>query len=70
MCRLRAHTTEVTEMMTKRATNLSSMEDSLADGAIVLHLSIQLNWVYVKVITPNGHFRTRRYRHDQQVKVI
>jgi hypothetical protein len=43
--------------------------DQLRDGAFVLHTSIQREWVYVKVITLDGHFRTRRYRHNQLVEV-
>jgi hypothetical protein len=43
--------------------------DTLRDGAHVLHVSVQLEWVYVKVLTPDGHFRTRRYRHDALVEV-
>jgi hypothetical protein len=60
-------------MTTKRPDSLSGIyggPDKLADGAFVLHVSTQLNWVYVQVITPDGHFRTRRYRHDAQVKVM
>ena len=57
---------------TKRPGCLSSTlgVDRLADGSFVLHVSTQLNWTYVRILTPDGHFRTRRYRHDQEVKVM
>ena len=51
------------QMVTDRA------GDVLADGAFVLKVSIQASNVYVRVLVPGGHFRTRRYRHDQMVKV-
>jgi hypothetical protein len=41
----------------------------LADGALIVRNSIQRDRVYVKVVTPDGHARTRRYRHDQMVSV-
>jgi regulation of enolase protein 1 (concanavalin A-like superfamily) len=44
--------------------------DRLADGSFVLHVSTQTDWTYVRILTPDGHFRTRRYRHDQEVKVM
>lgn len=59
-------------MATKRADDLVPAgclgADILADGAIVLHLSFQLNWIYAKVVK-GGRFTTRRYRYGQQVRV-
>ena len=40
----------------------------LADGALITHLSFQRTWVYARVLK-DGHARTRRYRHAQDVKV-
>jgi hypothetical protein len=41
----------------------------LADGSLILRNSIQSDWVYVKIVTVDGYARTRRYRHDQLVRV-
>lgn len=42
----------------------------LADGAIVLTLSFQLDWVYATVVKPaTARVTVRRYRYDQDVKV-
>ena len=64
-------TTNTTHMV--KATELGiaglSRDGVLADGAMVLHTSIQREWVYAQVVTPDGHFRTRRYRHSQLVEV-
>lgn len=60
-------------MTTKKASHFStylSNGDRLADGSLVLHMSHQLNWVYLQILTTDGHFRTRRYRPDQEVKVM
>lgn len=43
--------------------------DVLADGSHVLKVSIQVDKVYVKLLTTAGHFRTRRYAHDKMVEV-
>jgi hypothetical protein len=53
-----------------KATNLSSATDTLADGALVLHVSIQRVYVYVQVFNPTtARMTTRRYSHDKMVKV-
>ncbi|HET6911264.1 MAG TPA: hypothetical protein VFH54_18190 [Mycobacteriales bacterium] len=59
------------KITTKRPGCLSSTPgvDVLADGSFVLHVSHQLKWVYVRILTTDGHFRTRRYRRDSQIKV-
>lgn len=60
-------------MRTKRPGCLNASSgnwDRLADGSFVLHISTQINWTYVQILTTDGHFRTRRYRHDQEVKVM
>ncbi len=53
---------------TVKATALGEL-DILADGAIVLNTSHQLNWFYAQVATRQGRVTRRRYRHDQLVKV-
>lgn len=40
----------------------------LADGATILRLSFQRDWVYAHIIK-DGQPRTRRYRHDQDVRI-
>lgn len=52
---------------TVKATNLPGTF-ALADGALVLRVSIQRHWVYVKAVK-DGHPIRRRYRHDQMVAV-
>lgn len=50
-----------------KATNLPGTF-ALADGALVLRVSVQQNWVYVKAVKAGRPVR-RRYRHDQMVTV-
>lgn len=52
---------------TVKATALGEL-DILADGAIVLNTSHQLDWFYAQVVK-SGRVTRRRYRHDQLVKV-
>ena len=52
---------------TVKASNLAPFT-WLADGALILRLSFQRTWVYARIVK-DGHARTRRYRHDQDVKV-
>jgi hypothetical protein len=53
---------------TVKARNLTS-DHWLADGAIILRLSFQLDWVYAKIVK-GGHVSRRRYRYDQDIKII
>ena len=53
---------------TVKARNLTPLT-WLADGALIVHLSFQRTWVYARVLTEDGHARTRRYRHDKDVNV-
>jgi hypothetical protein len=57
----------MTEQKFEKATNLPGTF-ALADGAIVLHVSVQRRFVYVKA-SKNGRPVRRRYRHDQLVAV-
>lgn len=54
--------------VTVKARNLTP-HTWLADGALIIHLSFQRTWVYAQILTEDGHARTRRYRHDKDVKV-
>lgn len=45
-----------------------SRDGVLADGALILGVSVQREWVYAKVVK-DGRMRTRRYRHDQMVEL-
>lgn len=56
----------ITDTPTK-ATHIT-VDDTLADGAIVLATSHQREWFYVKAIK-RGRSVRRRYRHDQIVSV-
>lgn len=51
-----------------KATNLSG-DEYLADGAIVLKTSVQLEWVYATVVI-DGHVRRRRYRWGRRVRCM
>lgn len=65
-------TTDTAQVRRVKATELSPFYAAghvLGDGATVLHISVQLAKVYVKVLTPDGHFRTRRYAHSAMVEV-
>ena len=66
---LPVYTRDMHTAATKKASQLEEL-DVLADGAVVLATSHQLNWFYVKAIhlDPPKLVR-RRYRHDQQVSV-
>ncbi len=58
------------EPLTKKAGQLCH-QDRLADGAIILRLSFQLERVYAQVIVPGtANIRTRRYRYDQEVRLM
>ncbi|HEX5543660.1 MAG TPA: hypothetical protein VFX60_19255 [Micromonospora sp.] len=62
-----AHVTVTSEP--KKAQSLSR-EDVFADGAIILRLSFQLNWVYAYVVKRGtGKCTRRRFRPEQTVKV-
>jgi hypothetical protein len=52
-----------------RATELTSVDHTLADGAIILRTSHQLRWFYVTAVK-EGRTVRRRYRHDQMVPVL
>lgn len=53
----------------KKAQSLSN-DDVFADGAIILQLSFQLNWVYAYVVKRGtGKCTRRRFRPEQTVKV-
>lgn len=53
----------------KMAQSLSD-DDVFADGAIILRLSFQLNWVYAYVMKRgSGKCTRRRFRPEQAVKV-
>lgn len=54
-------------MVAVKATNLTPFV-YLADGAIVLRVSVQRAWVYARV-SIHGVPRTRRYRHEQMVEI-
>jgi len=49
----------------KKASRLND-DDQLANGALILHLSFQRNWIYAQVIK-DSQLTRRRYRHDQEV---
>jgi hypothetical protein len=58
------------EPQTKPASRLSQ-SDRMADGAIILRLSFQIDRVYAQVVVPGtASVRTRRYRYDQTVKLL
>lgn len=60
------------DMTTTQTTKTPGQFDEfqeLADGSFVTHRSFQQAWVYCRVVTADGHARTRRYRHDQRVAV-
>lgn len=55
-------------MTTKKARTLTD-DEILADGAIILSLSFQLDWIYATVVKRGtGKVTTRRYRYDQDVR--
>jgi hypothetical protein len=41
----------------------------LADGGLILGVSVQIDWVYVRFVKEDGTFGRRRYRHAQMVAV-
>ena len=54
-----------------KTARILSQEDRLADGAIILRLSFQIDRVYAQVFVPGtSTIRTRRYRYDQSVKTM
>lgn len=54
-------------MTTIKAQNLTAFT-FLADGALITRVSVQRDWVYAQIVK-DGWARTRRYRHNQGVKV-
>ncbi len=43
-------------------------DDILADGAVILRMSFQLNWIYA-TCAKNGRVTRRRWRWDQLVAI-
>ena len=71
-----AHCVHTGVMTTRKATELRMLvegetrpHDVLADGSHVLRVSVMAERVYVKALTVDGRFVTRRYARDKMVEV-